>query len=359
MLIATRPLHAGEALTISYNVLEPFEIERRRRHPEWYFWDERWSFRLRVCCTRMSGKDRSLRCSRSRVLSAEGPRPWWDGMALDSGAGRLAIGGVDIDSLVREHGTPLYVYDRVQIRSRVAALRNAMEARGLRWRIYYAMKANRFRPVLDVLRETGVGISACSPRECALALAAGFTSADISVTASCLTNGDIAEFVRLGCHVNLDTLSAIRRYASLAPRGARIGLRIDTGTLAGYGINSKTADRRPASSASRWTLSMRPFTWPRCRWRSIRCTRIWVGGCAPPTKPLCAMRSGYSPNSRCERPTFARSMSEVACVDGCRKQTRRSHQRVGYARWSRHSRRWTRCRSRASPARSSLPTRAR
>ena len=44
MSIATRAIRAGESLSFSYNVLEPFEIERRRVHPAWYFWDERWSF---------------------------------------------------------------------------------------------------------------------------------------------------------------------------------------------------------------------------------------------------------------------------------------------------------------------------
>ena len=44
MLIATRAIRAGEALSCSYNVLEPFEEERRRSHPDWYFWDARWSF---------------------------------------------------------------------------------------------------------------------------------------------------------------------------------------------------------------------------------------------------------------------------------------------------------------------------
>ena len=40
----TRPVKAGDELTIAYDLLEPFDIERRARHPEWYFWDDRWSF---------------------------------------------------------------------------------------------------------------------------------------------------------------------------------------------------------------------------------------------------------------------------------------------------------------------------
>ncbi len=41
---AIRPVSAGAELTIAYDVLEPFDLERRQRHPDWYFWDDRWSF---------------------------------------------------------------------------------------------------------------------------------------------------------------------------------------------------------------------------------------------------------------------------------------------------------------------------
>ena len=40
----THPVRAGEELTIGYDLLEPFDMDRRRQHPDWYFWDERWSF---------------------------------------------------------------------------------------------------------------------------------------------------------------------------------------------------------------------------------------------------------------------------------------------------------------------------
>lgn len=57
-----RPIAAGEELTISYDFLEPFDIERRRCHPDWYFWDDRWSFDC-VCgaasCRRRVDKYRS------------------------------------------------------------------------------------------------------------------------------------------------------------------------------------------------------------------------------------------------------------------------------------------------------------
>ncbi|HEY8632544.1 MAG TPA: hypothetical protein VIL50_05265, partial [Candidatus Limnocylindrales bacterium] len=38
--------------------------------------------------------------------------PWWIRPGLDIREGRLAIAGRDAERLAREHGTPLFVYDR-------------------------------------------------------------------------------------------------------------------------------------------------------------------------------------------------------------------------------------------------------
>lgn len=143
---------------------------------------------------------------------------------------------------MREHGTPLYAYDGTEIRRRVASLRDVLERHGLTPRIYYAMKANRFATVLAVFRADGhVGIDASSPREVEFARSAGFSPAEISVTASCLSARDLEYFATSGVHVNLDTISAIVRYAECEPRLKQIGIRIDTGIEVGYGVNAKTA----------------------------------------------------------------------------------------------------------------------
>ena len=40
-------------------------------------------------------------------------------------AGRLAIDGVDLEALAREHGTPLYVYSETELRARATEYRDA------------------------------------------------------------------------------------------------------------------------------------------------------------------------------------------------------------------------------------------
>jgi len=121
---------------------------------------------------------------------------------------------------------------------RVAELYAALASTGLPHRLLYALKANRFTPLVELLRGEGVGIDASSPREIAFALELGFAPADISLTASMLSNRDLAEIAGHGVHVNLDTHSLLRRWAATSgPRN--VGLRVDPAVRVGWGADPK------------------------------------------------------------------------------------------------------------------------
>lgn len=167
---------------------------------------------------------------------------WWAGNGLRAEAAGLSFDGRSLRELAAENGTPLYVYSLAKVRRRVDELRAAFASRGLPFRLYYAMKANRFRPVLATIRGCGdVGIDACSPREFALARETGFAADEISVTASMLSDRDLDFFAAEGAGLNLDSLSAIRRWGRRVPRGTAIGLRLDCAVDIGYGSHPKLA----------------------------------------------------------------------------------------------------------------------
>jgi len=139
----------------------------------------------------------------------------------------LRLGDASLTELAARHGTPLYVYHSGRIRENIESLRAALRRVGRPFRIHYAMKCNRFGPVLDLVRAEGdVGIDACSPREVELALRHGFSPREISVTGSNLGNDDLSLFARHGIHLNSDTRSVARRFGAVAP-GASFGLRLD------------------------------------------------------------------------------------------------------------------------------------
>ena len=104
--------------------------------------------------------------------------PWWARPGLDIEDGRLRIAGRDAEALVREHGTPLFAYDRRRFAENARRLQAALAGGGpgtgvgLPFRVRFALKANPLPEVLEVFRGLGspgtpesVGIDACSPGE--------------------------------------------------------------------------------------------------------------------------------------------------------------------------------------------------
>lgn len=85
--------------------------------------------------------------------------------------GRLrAIGGVDLDELAAEHGTPLYVLDEAELRGRMRAYRAAF---GEAVAITYAAKALCVVGVLQIAVQEGLHVDVASGGELHTALVAG------------------------------------------------------------------------------------------------------------------------------------------------------------------------------------------
>jgi diaminopimelate decarboxylase len=166
-------------------------------------------------------------------------------------AGRLRIAGVDAEALAREHGTPLFAYDRARFAENARRIQAAFAPTGVPFRLRFALKANPLPEVLAVFRglgapgtADGVGIDACSPGEVLRALECGWTPGEISYTGTNMSERDLDVVLANGIHCNLDALSQIERYGRRAS-GTRIGIRIDPGTGAGYNEHLEYSGERP------------------------------------------------------------------------------------------------------------------
>jgi diaminopimelate decarboxylase len=168
--------------------------------------------------------------------------PWWARPGLEAIDGRLVIAGVDAERLARDHGTPLFVYDRQRFAENARRLATALSGAGLRHRLRFALKANPDPRALEVLRPL-VGIDACSPGELTRALECGWPAADISVTATNLSDRDFDAILATPVHLNVDAVSQVERLGRRLAVGGHnprpIGLRINPGAGAGY--NDKLA----------------------------------------------------------------------------------------------------------------------
>jgi diaminopimelate decarboxylase len=172
------------------------------------------------------------------LVSPAPPVEWWERADLRyDGDGYLCFAGERATELAQHTGTPAYVYSRDRITENVARLRRALASLGVPHRLYYALKSNRFAPVIAHLRSLNVGLDVCSPGEVRHALANGFAETDLSFTAGSLSTADyvaLASWPRMW--INVDSLAALRRIAEVSP-GRALGLRVNPAAGLGYGTN--------------------------------------------------------------------------------------------------------------------------
>lgn len=163
---------------------------------------------------------------------------WWNRDGLMYEGGELQFAGRSVRALAQSHGTPLYLYDADRLRKNLERLHAALDSRSIKHRIFYAMKSNRYAPLLTYLKTLGrCGIDACSPGEMRLAQQCGFRPAEISYTGTSLSNADYEALARNPeVRLNLDSLTSIRRVGEEEP-GRRVGLRINPALGVGYESN--------------------------------------------------------------------------------------------------------------------------
>jgi diaminopimelate decarboxylase len=142
-----------------------------------------------------------------------------------------------LQSLARQHGTPLWVYDAATIRARIAELR-AFDT------IRFAQKANSNIHLLRLMREQGVVVDAVSRGEIERALAAGYTAAPdaqgasgIVFTADLFDHATLDTVLQHRVPVNAGSIDMLHQLGAVSP-GHPVWLRINPGF--GHGHSNKT-----------------------------------------------------------------------------------------------------------------------
>jgi len=164
---------------------------------------------------------------------------WWQRADLRYLNDHLHFAQQDLYPFASQTGTPAFVYSAERVRENLERLRNALAhpvyPPPIPFKIFYALKANRFLPLITALKQWGLcGIDACSPGELLLARQVGFAEEEISYTGTSVSNADLdvlQQHPRV--HVNCDALSTIRRLGERCP-GRTIGIRINPQVGAGY-----------------------------------------------------------------------------------------------------------------------------
>jgi diaminopimelate decarboxylase len=145
----------------------------------------------------------------------------WPRTVTRAEAGALEIGGLSVRDLAAEYGTPAYLLDEDDLRSRCRDFAAAFAGAD----VYYAGKSFLCKAVVKVIDEEGLFLDVCSGGELAVALAAGFPAERMGFHGN---NKSVSELTRaldagvgriiLDSFQEIDRLTALARAAGKRPK---------------------------------------------------------------------------------------------------------------------------------------------
>lgn len=138
----------------------------------------------------------------------------------------------------QQYGTPLYVYHAETIAAQYHKLNTAFSV--LDSRIFFACKALTNLEVLRYLNRLGCGADCSSSNEVQLALLAGFTPDRILYTSNGIAFAEIEQMVAAGVHVNIDSLSNLKKFGERFGGSYPVGVRLRPNIMAGGNIKIAT-----------------------------------------------------------------------------------------------------------------------
>ncbi|WP_090762648.1 diaminopimelate decarboxylase [Nonomuraea maritima] len=146
--------------------------------------------------------------------------------------GALTVGGVDVRDLARDHGTPLYVIDEDDVRSRMRDYATAFAGS----EVHYAGKAFLCKEIVRWLQDEGLGLDVASGGELAVALSVGFPPEHITMHGNNKSTAELSRAIEVGVgHIVLDSYDEIARLGHLAAEAGKrpkVMIRVTTGVEA-------------------------------------------------------------------------------------------------------------------------------
>lgn len=164
----------------------------------------------------------------------------WPASARRDDQGVISIAGFSATQLRREFGTPLYVVDEGEVRSRarrtLAAFRAAAEPHGAQVRVYYGGKAFLCAEVVRWVTEEGLAVDVCTGGELALALAAGADPARLGFHGNNKSVTELENAVGVGIgSIVIDSWAELDRLTGIVQRATTpqtVLIRVNSGVHA-------------------------------------------------------------------------------------------------------------------------------
>jgi diaminopimelate decarboxylase len=184
--------------------------------------------------------------------------------------GELAVDGRKLSAVEGGEGTPLFVYSTALIRQRMAWLRGVMPKR---LRIHYAVKANPYIPLLELMKDLGDGFDIASAGELELALAAGQTPARISFAGPGKRDAELELAIRQSVTLNVESEAEARRALAIGERlgeTPRLAIRVNPDfELRGSGMKMGGGAKPFGVDAERVPVLAREVIGAGAQWRGL------------------------------------------------------------------------------------------
>ncbi|WP_077213860.1 diaminopimelate decarboxylase [Bacillus dakarensis] len=147
--------------------------------------------------------------------------------------GHLEIGGVDTIEIVKEYGTPVYVYDVALIRERARGFKQTFDQMGIKAQVAYASKAFSTVAMIQLAEQEGLSLDVVSGGELYTAIAAEFPAERIHFHGNNKSREEIEMALdhKIGCFV-VDNFYELQLLSSICEEKkvkAKILLRVTPG----------------------------------------------------------------------------------------------------------------------------------
>ena len=143
----------------------------------------------------------------------------------------IQLQGINIESIAKDFGTPVYIYDGEKIVSQIKSLQAAFATVPLK--IKYATKALSNISILKLVKKAGGGVDAVSIEEAKICMLAGFSASEIMYTPSGVNFREVQEAVELGIMINLDSIPLMEEFGEVHGNSKPACIRINPHIMAG------------------------------------------------------------------------------------------------------------------------------
>lgn len=151
------------------------------------------------------------------------------------------FGNTNPEKLIKEFGSPLYVYNEKILRQKCRDMKNLVDYQ--HFIPNYSIKANSNLHIIKIVREEGLRADAMSAGEVQLLLHAGYKPEELFFVPNNVSEAELKYAVEMGVLVSVDSLSQLELLGKINP-GGKAAVRFNPGVGAGHHEKVMTAGKK-------------------------------------------------------------------------------------------------------------------